>query len=112
MIALSGRYFPISQRFKEDGLCRSTVFCSFKAALAEGIYFMTVILEDRQSDTQSLPIEKQAGVLSFEMLCAGSKDFLGIVDLQMDYVEQRVEVSARRNSVMKSEVLKNSSDGT
>jgi lipopolysaccharide transport system ATP-binding protein len=92
MIPVGGRYFLISARPWEDGLCRSTVFCSFKADLAEGNYFLTVRLEDRQSDTQFLPIDKQAGALSFEMLYVSSKDFLGIVDLKMDCVEEGVEV--------------------
>jgi lipopolysaccharide transport system ATP-binding protein len=92
MLVLGGRYFPISQRQHENGVCRSTIFCSFKAALAEGIYFMTVLLEEHQSHNNLLLIDKQAGVLSFEMLNSGGNDFLGLVDLEMDYVEEGAEL--------------------
>jgi lipopolysaccharide transport system ATP-binding protein len=84
MIGISGRHFQIDKRPGPDGLCRASVMFSFNAALQEGHYFITVRLEDRFSDKQFLLVDKQAGALYFEVTASGKKNFLGIVDMQMD----------------------------
>jgi lipopolysaccharide transport system ATP-binding protein len=84
MIGISGRYFRIDKEPDTDGLCRASAIFSFRAALQEGHYFITVRLEDRFLEEQFLLVDKQAGVLYFEVTRSGKKDFLGIVDMQME----------------------------
>jgi lipopolysaccharide transport system ATP-binding protein len=84
MIGISGRYFRIDKEPDIDGFCRTSVIFSFKTALQEGHYFITVRLEERFSDKQFLLVDKQVGALYFEVIRSGKKDFLGIVDMQME----------------------------
>ncbi len=88
MIGISGRYFRIDKELDADGLCRASVIFSFRAMLQEGHYFITVRLEDRFSDKQFLLVDKQAGALCFEVTGSGKKDFLGIVDMQIDCTDK------------------------
>ncbi|MDQ3958763.1 MAG: Wzt carbohydrate-binding domain-containing protein [Pseudomonadota bacterium] len=84
MIVISGRYFRIDKEPDPDGLCRVSVIFSFGAELQEGHYFITIRLEDRFSDNQFLIVDKQVGALYFEVIRSGKKDFLGMVDMQME----------------------------
>jgi hypothetical protein len=67
-----------------NGFCRASVIFSFIAALGEGYYFITIRLEDRFSDNQFLIVDKQSGILYFEVARSGKREFLGIVDMSMD----------------------------
>ena len=84
LISISGRYFQVNKETDADGLCRASVIFSFVLALQEGHYFASIRLEDRFSDKQFLIIEKQAKALNFEVTHSGKKDFLGIMDMQID----------------------------
>lgn len=80
-LELGGKFFEILEERAEEGMCRARVHCSFIANFAEGRYFVTVRLEDRRSDRDFMPIDKQSGMLSFEILRSAKRDFLGLVDL-------------------------------
>jgi lipopolysaccharide transport system ATP-binding protein len=84
MINISGRYFRIDTEPDANGLCKARVIFSFIAVLQEGHYFITLRLEDRFSDRQFLLVDKQSGALYFEITRSGSKDFLGIVDMNVN----------------------------
>jgi lipopolysaccharide transport system ATP-binding protein len=83
MIPISGQYLKLTKANPEKGLIRRTIFFSFEASLKEGTYFLSLRLEERQTDNNFFPIDKQTGILSLEILPSSSKIFLGIVDLKM-----------------------------
>lgn len=83
LINISGRYFRINKVLDANGFCRASVIFSFIAALQEGYYFITIRLEDRFSDKQFLIVDKQSGILYFEVAHSGKREFLGIVDMSM-----------------------------
>ena len=93
MLMVGGKFFAISSKSKRGGngfyLARGS--CAFKANLGTGHFFITLRLEDRQTDRIFLPIDKQAGVLSFEVLPSAENSFLGAVDLGMNFLEQEME---------------------
>jgi len=82
-IPIGGKYI----RLKPDNLAaktsRETIVFSFPCKLSEGNYFITLRLENRQSDKTSFLIDKQAGILSFEVMRTTDKKFLGMVDLEI-----------------------------
>ena len=84
MISISGRYFQITQPSVVGDLAKASVVFSFTANLQEGYYFITMRLEDRLSDRQFLVVDKQSGVLNFHITRSGQKEFLGMVDMQID----------------------------
>jgi lipopolysaccharide transport system ATP-binding protein len=92
MIGISGRYFRIDKEPNIDSFCRTSVIFSFRAALQEGHYFITVRLEERFSDQKFLLVDKQVGALYFEVTHSGKKDFLGMVDMNIDCI--RIEHEA------------------
>jgi lipopolysaccharide transport system ATP-binding protein len=87
MLPIGGQSFPLPGAPEADGKIRWRTRCSFPARLAGGRYFVTLRLEDRRSDEVFLPVEKQAGILSFEVLEQG-RSFLGTVDLGMRWSEE------------------------
>jgi lipopolysaccharide transport system ATP-binding protein len=86
MLQLGGRYFGVVGTRGADGMVRARVQCSFPATLAQGSYFITLRLEDRKSEDVFFPLDKQAGLMSFEVL-RQRRDFLGTVDLGMQFSE-------------------------
>jgi lipopolysaccharide transport system ATP-binding protein len=86
MLQIGGQYFALAGTPGADGMVCARVQCSFAARLAQGRYFITLRLEDRKSETSFFPLDKQAGLLSFDVL-RQRKDFLGTVDLGMQFSE-------------------------
>ena len=86
MVAISGRYYQISGEADKRNICKASIIFSFKAVLQEGHYFITLRLEDRISDRQFLLVYKQSGALYFEVTRSTKKNFLGIVDIQMECI--------------------------
>jgi lipopolysaccharide transport system ATP-binding protein len=82
MLQLGGRCFGLVGTRAADGMVRARLQCSFPAMLAQGRYFVTLRLEDRRSEDVFFPLDKQTGLLSFEVL-RQRRDFLGTVDLGM-----------------------------
>jgi homopolymeric O-antigen transport system ATP-binding protein len=102
MINISGRYFRIDTEPDANGLCKARVIFSFIAVLQEGHYFITLRLEDRFSDRQFLLVDKQSGALYFEITRSGSKDFLGIVDMNVNCTKiERKAIGLRQVSVLR-----------
>ena len=60
--------------------------CSFPARFAGGRYFITLRLEDRKSDDLCFLLDKQTGLMSFDVI-QPSRAFLGAVDLGMRWSE-------------------------
>lgn len=84
MIELSGRYFNILKNPDERGMTKSTVRFSLRADLNDGNYFMTVRLEDRISDSNLIPVDKQVGALSFNIVRPAQLHFIGLVHVPID----------------------------
>ncbi|MEP0857773.1 ABC transporter ATP-binding protein [Trichocoleus sp. DQ-U1] len=91
MLPIGGQYLRLSKTNQSEKIIRQTVIFSFKVSLAAGNYFLTALLEERQSDNHFFPIDKQSKILTFEVLPSGSKKFLGIVDLKMKILEVSVD---------------------
>jgi hypothetical protein len=86
MVRIGGCAVRLTGTPGPDGLMRARVQCTFAARLGRGRYFITLRLEDRKSEDVSFPLDKQSGVMSFEVL-QPKKDFLGTVDLGMRFSE-------------------------
>ncbi|NMF85927.1 ABC transporter ATP-binding protein [Nodosilinea sp. P-1105] len=87
-LPISGKYIKLTKIRSNLEIVRRRVIFRFQAGLIEGIYFLTVRLESRQSDKMFYPVDKQAGVLSFKVLDTEDKDFLGIADLKINSYEE------------------------
>lgn len=87
MIELSGCYFPIRKNPGGSNITKSTVRFSFRADLNNGNYFLTVRLEDRISDSNLIPVDKQVGALSFNIVRPAHLFFIGVVHLPIDAQE-------------------------
>jgi lipopolysaccharide transport system ATP-binding protein len=86
MVTIGGRAIALTGAPTPDGMTSARVQCTFSAKLKRGRYFITLRLEDRKSEDVSFPLDKQSGVMSFEVL-QPQKDFLGTVDLGMRFSE-------------------------
>ena len=83
-IPIGGKYIRLSADNPEEKITTKNVIFAFPCKLAEGNYFITLRLENRQSDKTSFLIDKQAGTLSFEVMRTTDKKFLGMVDLEIE----------------------------
>lgn len=85
MIEITGKYFYLAPKDSVPGERNSsTVEISFPADFNNGNYFLTLRLEDRVSDTDLLPIDKQVGVLSFQVTRPPQTHFLGLINLPIE----------------------------
>ena len=82
MLLIGGQTFALSGTPGADGMVRARAQCSFPAKFSGGRYFITLRLEDRKSADLFFPLEKQTGLMSFEVV-QPRKEFLGAVDLDM-----------------------------
>ena len=82
MLLIGGQTFALSGTPGADGMVRARAQCSFPAKFSGGRYFITLRLEDRKSADLFFPLEKQTGLMSFEVV-QPRKEFLGAVDLEM-----------------------------
>lgn len=78
LVNIGGRHFAIGVDAAVDGAVRSTLRVRFPVQLAPGRYFITLRLESRHSNQVFMPIDKQVGVLSFDV-AQGEGDFIGPV---------------------------------
>lgn len=88
LLDVSGSSTTITKSSNVHGVYRASVTCSFTASLGEGSYFITVVLVDKPSYNLIIPIDKQVGLLSFQILQPKPFGFNGIVDLAMDFTEE------------------------
>lgn len=87
MIDISGRYFTLNRRQHSSGISRATVRFSFLAELNKGNYFITIRLEERLTDDNLTPIDKQVGALSFNVIRQNSNYFMGMFHLPISVHE-------------------------
>jgi len=88
-VNVGGRYSqPLAICQPDARARRTTLRFQFEARLAAGQYYMTVVLEDRESPQQSLLVDKQGGVLTFDMLPQPASDMIGTCDLGVT-IEER-----------------------
>jgi lipopolysaccharide transport system ATP-binding protein len=86
MMLIGGRTFPLAGVRTGDDLVRARVQCSIPGSLTAGRFFVTLRLEERKSEELFFPIDKQIGVLSFEVF-RRRRDALGAVDLAIQAIE-------------------------
>jgi len=82
LIDLGGRCFDLNVKSSGGGIKRAKVDIEIPICFTPGRYHVTARLEDRRSNNVMMPIDKQVGVLMFEVI--GSKsDFFGPVALDI-----------------------------
>ena len=82
MVDLAGRYFRIKNaRLMDSGVYGAALDLSFPASLNNGTYFLTIRLEDRRTDDNFYPIDKQVGALVIQVARPSSRHFIGMIDL-------------------------------
>jgi lipopolysaccharide transport system ATP-binding protein len=86
MLLIGGQAFGLTGTPGTDGMVRVRAQCSFPARFSGGRYFITLRLEDRKSADLFFPLEKQTGLMSFEVVQLRN-EFLGAVDLDMRWLE-------------------------
>jgi lipopolysaccharide transport system ATP-binding protein len=89
-IEIGGTYTYLSAPIQENGLCRAQVEFIFKANLAKGEYFITIRLEDRRSEVNFFPIDKQVGALFLKVLSDPQRCLLGIFDFQIEHHQTKI----------------------
>jgi hypothetical protein len=69
---------------------RAKVTVEFAARFSPGRYYITVRLENRPAPTTVQPIDKQAGLLSMEIMQTAG-EFIGPVNLDLAFSESDAE---------------------
>lgn len=87
MIELSGRYIRITSRQNSQGITKSSVRFTFPAMLNTGNYYLTLRLEQRISDSNLMPVDKQVGALSFNVIRPANTHFIGLIQLPIEGIE-------------------------
>jgi len=83
LVNIGGQHFALTPEGSVDGRSQARLRLRFPVQLAPGRYHITLRLEDRHSDLVFMPIDKQVGVLSFEVPPA-TGDFIGPVLLPFE----------------------------
>lgn len=81
-ITLGGNFFYISDFSTQGDWSLAEIDVSFPAHFSAGRYFVTLRLEQRESAARFIPIDKQAGMLSFDVM-EPEADFIGPLDLNI-----------------------------
>ena len=100
LMVIGGANFALQMAPAEDGWRQSSICVRFPANLSAGRYHITLkLLQGGTEDTSQL-IEKQVGLLAFDML-PNDRNFLGVVDLGLQSVvpppEQQDQAKKKRN---------------
>ena len=85
MLLIYSLHTMISPDISTDEKYSAKLVCSFKGSLGAGKYFITVQLNDRPTDNIFFPIDKQVGLLSFEIIQPKKMKFMGTADLSMEF---------------------------
>jgi lipopolysaccharide transport system ATP-binding protein len=80
---LGGTYFPITEFSEENGLRVAKLVITFKAPFNNGRYFITLRLDDRRSDENFFPLDKQVAAISFLISRPTTPYFSGACDLHI-----------------------------
>lgn len=87
MMDFGGGFFPLKGGNPEEGWKQEELTMRWPAKLAGGRYSITVRMENRESEWMFMLIDKQVGLLTFEVL-EEKKTFLGAVDLGIRAVKE------------------------
>lgn len=83
LLVVGGQNFRLRPRSDESGWQMASITVQFPAMFAVGRFYITVKLLDGYTENTSNLIEKRVALLSFDLL-PGGKDFLGMVDLNIE----------------------------
>jgi lipopolysaccharide transport system ATP-binding protein len=86
LLVISGANFAMQCGPIEDGWYEASVAARFPARLAAGRYHVTLKLMNGLTEETSQLIEKQVGLLAFDVL-PNNKNFLGLVDLGLERID-------------------------
>lgn len=82
-LLISGSY--CTQISKTENTMRLIVESSFDVKLTAGRYFITLAIEDRLTHSITKTVDKQVGILSFEVVPHETSPLLGMVDLGIKF---------------------------
>jgi lipopolysaccharide transport system ATP-binding protein len=85
LVEIGGRFFALSGIESQPGWKKASATFRFSVKFSPGSYHVTARLEDRPSANSFMPIDKQVGVLSFDVL-ESEREFLGLVDLGIERI--------------------------
>jgi len=88
MIELGGKTFPIEPYEKSDSLYKARLRLTFPILFGTGRFNITVKLESKNNSGQYFPIDKQVGILSFDVLRT-NMDFMGFIDIGIDIAQDK-----------------------
>lgn len=86
MVELGGGFFPLHGITQGSEWLEGTLRIRLPVRLFAGRYFISLRLETRRGDQTLLPIDKQVGALSFEVVDL-RRQFIGPVDLGLECLE-------------------------
>jgi len=95
LVNIGGRHFKLDGKASGAGIKRAKVDIDIPICFTPGRYHITARLEDRRSNQLMMPIDKQVGVLMFEVVSGAISDFLGpvVLDIRKNHNEPRENVS-------------------
>jgi len=102
MMEIGGAFFSIDAKDIEDGWRLAETTVRWPASLAGGRYSLTLRLESREDERHFMPIDKQVGALTFEVL-EEKQRFLGVVDLKICSTPRSISSESVSNFVGKPE---------
>lgn len=82
MVELAGKSFPVTSFVTEEGNNKARLVCTLPIILGNGKYYITIRLDSWLSQTEHVPIDKQVGVLAFEVVRV-TQNFLGPVNIEI-----------------------------
>jgi lipopolysaccharide transport system ATP-binding protein len=98
LLIIGGRTFPVAADRTGEGAHRAHLRCAFDATLGAGSFFLSLRLEERQSDRLFQPIDKQVGLLRLDVVAMGDETFFGAVDLGLRLVDADLPPATRAHS--------------
>jgi len=87
LIELGGRSFRVMPYEENENIYKSRLRCTLPIMFGNGRYNITVRLETRTSNQLFFPIDKQVGILSFEVL-RPNMDFIGFIDMRLEQIPE------------------------
>ena len=85
MVALGGSFHPIKGELCNEGWTKAKIKIQFPVFFKTGRYFINIRLESRATKDKFITIDKQVGVLSFEVI-ENESVLLGSIDLRMRFL--------------------------
>jgi len=85
-VPIGGIYFDDLPSASSQSPKRVELVFTFAAKLTEGTYFVTLFIQDCPASSFAMLVDKQVGVLTFDVLGSNKTRLIGVVDLDIDVI--------------------------